>query len=35
MQYAMNTMTMNLSAEDAQAGIKAFLAKTTPVWKNR
>ena len=35
MQYAMNTMTMNLGAEDAQAGIKAFLNKKTPEWTNR
>jgi enoyl-CoA hydratase/carnithine racemase len=35
MHYAKNTITMNLSAEDAQAGIKAFLEKKAPVWKNR
>jgi enoyl-CoA hydratase/carnithine racemase len=35
MHYAKNTITMNLEAEDAQNGIKAFLNKTTTVWKNR
>ena len=33
--YATNTITMNLNAEDAQLGIKAFLAKKKPEWKNR
>lgn len=32
---AINTMAMNLSSEDAQAGIKAFMEKKKPVWKNR
>ena len=35
MHYAKHTITMNLSAEDAQIGIDAFLNKSTPVWKNR
>jgi len=35
MHYAKHTITMNLGAEDAQAGIGAFLEKRTPVWKNR
>jgi len=35
MHYAKHTITMNLGAEDAQAGIRAFLEKRTPVWKNR
>jgi enoyl-CoA hydratase/carnithine racemase len=35
MHYAKHTITMNLGAEDAQEGIRAFLNKETPVWKNR
>jgi len=35
MHYAKNTITMNLGTEDAKAGIKAFIEKRTPVWKNR
>jgi len=35
MHYAKHTITMNLSADDAQGGIGAFLKKETPVWKNR
>jgi enoyl-CoA hydratase/carnithine racemase len=35
MQYAKHTITMNLVAEDAQNGIKAFLNKEKPEWKNR
>ncbi|NNL42024.1 MAG: enoyl-CoA hydratase [Desulfobacterales bacterium] len=35
MDYAKHTITMNLMAEDAQNGIKAFMDKKTPVWKNR
>ncbi|MBW1698173.1 MAG: enoyl-CoA hydratase [Deltaproteobacteria bacterium] len=35
MDLAKHTITMNLAAEDAQIGIKAFLEKRTPVWKNR
>jgi 1,4-dihydroxy-2-naphthoyl-CoA synthase len=35
MHYAKHTITMNLSAEDAQIGIDAFLNKTEPAWKNR
>jgi enoyl-CoA hydratase/carnithine racemase len=35
MGFAKHTITMNLSAEDAQTGIRAFLEKKTPVWKNR
>ena len=33
--YATNTITMNLTTEDAQLGIKAFLEKKKPEWKNR
>jgi enoyl-CoA hydratase/carnithine racemase len=35
MNFAKHTITMNLMADDAQAGIKAFLEKRTPEWKNR
>lgn len=35
MDFAKQTMTMNLGAEDAQNGIKAFLNKEKPIWKNR
>jgi len=35
MAYAGRTMAMNLATEDAQVGIKAFMAKEKPVWKNR
>ena len=35
MDFAKQTMTMNLSAEDAQEGIKAFMEKRAPVWRNR
>jgi enoyl-CoA hydratase/carnithine racemase len=36
MHYAKHTITMNLSAEDAQNGIDAFLhKKKTPVWRDR
>ena len=35
MDFAKHTMTMTLGAEDTQNGIKAFLNKETPVWKNR
>ena len=35
MHYAKHTITMNLSAEDAQNGIDAFLNKKTPIWKDR
>ncbi|MFH0824974.1 MAG: enoyl-CoA hydratase [Pseudomonadota bacterium] len=31
-EWAKSTMTMNLMAEDAQEGIKAFLAKRKPDW---
>ncbi|MCP4687668.1 MAG: enoyl-CoA hydratase [Desulfobacterales bacterium] len=34
-QFAKHTMTMNLAAEDAQNGIKAFMEKRPPEWKNR
>ncbi|MEW6673267.1 MAG: enoyl-CoA hydratase [Thermodesulfobacteriota bacterium] len=34
-QYAKHTITMNLEAEDAQNGIRAFLEKRTPHWENR
>jgi len=33
--YAKHTITLNNLAEDAQNGIKAFLNKETPEWKNR
>ncbi len=33
--YAVNTIAMNLCAEDAQSGITAFIEKTKPEWKNR
>lgn len=35
MHYAKHTISMNLSAEDAQGGIQAFLKKEPPVWKDR
>ena len=35
MHYAKHTITMNLSAVDAQNGINAFLNKETPAWQNR
>jgi len=35
MEYATRTITMNMMAEDAQIGIKSFLNKQTPEWKNR
>jgi hypothetical protein len=35
MHYAKHTIAMNLSAEDAQTGINAFLNKMAPVWKAR
>lgn len=34
-QFARHTMVMNLASEDAQNGIKAFLAKEPVEWKNR
>lgn len=34
MDYAKNTMMFNNLAHDAQIGIKAFLDKQTPQWKN-
>jgi enoyl-CoA hydratase/carnithine racemase len=33
--YATNLITLNLMAEDAQNGIKAFLEKRKPVWRGR
>ena len=33
--YAKHTITLNNMAEDAQNGIKAFLNKKKPEWKNR
>ncbi|MEA1921695.1 MAG: enoyl-CoA hydratase [Pseudomonadota bacterium] len=33
--YAKHTIVMNNLSEDAQNGIKAFLEKKTPEWKNR
>ena len=35
LDYAKHTITMNLTAEDAQNGIAAFIEKRTPEWKNR
>ena len=35
LNYAKHTITMNLTAEDAQNGIAAFIEKKTPVWNNR
>ena len=35
MHLATHTIALNLGAEDAQVGIKAFLEKKTPIWKNR
>ena len=35
LDYATRTIAMNLTAEDAQNGIRAFLEKKTPEWKNR
>lgn len=34
-EYAANVMSINLLAEDAQEGIKAFLEKRKPVWQGR
>lgn len=33
--YARHTIALNLMAEDAQSGIRAFIDKKTPEWKNR
>ena len=35
LRFATQTMVMNNTAEDSQTGIKAFLNKETPNWKNR
>ncbi len=35
LDYAKHTIALNLLAEDAQEGIRAFLEKRPPVWKNR
>ena len=35
LDFATHTMVMNNTAEDAQSGIKAFLNKEAPEWKNR
>ena len=35
LHYAKHTITMNLTAEDAQNGITAFIEKRTPEWKDR
>jgi enoyl-CoA hydratase/carnithine racemase len=34
-EYATRTMALNNLTDDAQTGIRAFLKKETPVWKNR
>ena len=34
-EYANNVITLNLMAEDAQNGIKAFLEKKKPTWLGR
>ncbi len=34
-EFAKNTITLNLMADDAQEGIKAFLDKRKPTWKGR
>lgn len=35
LDYATRTMSFNLMADDAQIGIRAFLDKDVPVWRNR
>lgn len=35
LHYAKHTIVMNNMGEDAQSGIKAFLEKQSPEWKNR
>jgi enoyl-CoA hydratase/carnithine racemase len=35
LDYATRTIVMNLAAEDAQNGIRAFLEKKVPEWQNR
>jgi len=35
LDFAKHTIAMNLTAEDAQNGIAAFIEKKTPVWNNR
>ncbi|MBW1846678.1 MAG: enoyl-CoA hydratase, partial [Deltaproteobacteria bacterium] len=35
MHFAKNTIAMNCTAEDAQNGMKAFLKKEIPEWKDR
>lgn len=35
LDYATRTIAMNLTAEDAQNGIRAFIEKKTPQWRNR
>jgi enoyl-CoA hydratase/carnithine racemase len=35
LHYSKHTIAMNLEAEDAQEGIRAFLDKKNPAWKNR
>ncbi|MFO7708357.1 MAG: enoyl-CoA hydratase [Desulfobacterales bacterium] len=35
LQFAKHTIALNLQAEDAQTGIRAFIDKKKPVWKNR
>jgi enoyl-CoA hydratase/carnithine racemase len=35
LNYAKHTIALNLGAEDAQEGIRAYLEKRTPEWKDR
>lgn len=35
LDFAKHTIAMNLTAEDAQNGIAAFIGKKPPLWKNR
>ncbi|MCG6908367.1 MAG: hypothetical protein LJE63_17315 [Desulfobacteraceae bacterium] len=35
LNYAKHTIALNLGGEDAQEGIRAYLEKRTPEWKDR